>query len=145
MTVDELLPVLASYRQQVEPAWSPATAHKGYTGAVGSPVGQCGVTSAWLQNRLYEDHGIESLYCVGKAKTDTGWVDHCWLEVPGPVHLLTIDLTVDQLRPGEPLMATLYDRWSAGLDYLASLRLSLAEVEADPVQERLTLLVGAMG
>lgn len=65
MNLDELRPILAGYRAQVEAAWSPATAHESYEGKAGGPAGQCGVTSAWLQRRLAEDHGIGSSFWIG--------------------------------------------------------------------------------
>jgi hypothetical protein len=95
VTPDELRPILHGYRKQVEQAWSKATAHPRFEGSDGNPVGQCGVTSAWLQKRLAEDHGIETTYCCGPVYLNHRVVtaDHCWLELGG----LVIDLTAGQM------------------------------------------------
>lgn len=84
MTHEPLRPILTEYRTQVETAWSADTAHPDYPGAAGSPVGQCGVTSAWLQQRLLEDHSIDATYCTGPVFGPAGGcldAHHCWLEV----------------------------------------------------------------
>lgn len=96
MTPDELRPILAGYRKTVEPAWSQATGHPLFPSTAGSAVGQCGVTSVWLQERLLEDHGIESVFCGGSVYVNHRVVEvhHCWLEVGEMV----IDLTADQIE-----------------------------------------------
>lgn len=123
--------ILADYRATVEKAWTADTAHEGYEGAAGSPVGQCGVTSAWLQRRLLEVHGYPTWYCEGFAYHGPEWteVHHCWLAFgAGRV----IDLTADQFPA--PVMA-----------YLPS-RVLTADIAGDePVQERLALLTEAVG
>lgn len=83
----------AAYRERVSKAWGPATAHPGYKAAGGSPVGQCGVTSAWLRDQLEIDHGIRAELRCGHIYTPHGsfW-NHCWLDVDGVV----VDLTADQ-------------------------------------------------
>lgn len=92
---------LTAYRAQVQAAWSEQTAHEDYAGAPGSPVGQCGVTSAWLQQRLSEDHGIRGTYCTGPVFAPAGGcldAHHCWLEVgtASDPDRVVLDLTADQ-------------------------------------------------
>lgn len=84
--------LLRSYRDQVQPAWTAETAHPGFPGEAASPVGQCGVTSAWLQQRLADDHGIHSSFLHGTLAYIGGFADHCWLTVGGQV----VDLTASQ-------------------------------------------------
>jgi hypothetical protein len=109
VTPDELRPILTAYRKQVEQGWSKATAHPSYEGADGSPVGQCGVSSAWLQRRLLEDHGIATAYCYGAVYSNHRVVgaDHCWLELGAGPDRLVIDVTADQM-PGVSDFPVLY-------------------------------------
>ena len=89
MTPDDL----AAYRARVSKAWSPATAHPGFAGADQSPVGQCGVTSAWLQKQLAGDHRLRAWLQNGVVRVHGElFINHCWLEVDGVV----VDLTADQ-------------------------------------------------
>jgi hypothetical protein len=92
MTPQELRPLLAGYRATVRQAWTPDTAHG--NGKAGSPVGQCGVTSAWLQQQLKTDHGIDTDYFEGTVWLDSKRItdEHCWLQVDD----IIIDLTGDQ-------------------------------------------------
>jgi hypothetical protein len=92
MTPQELRPLLAAYRATVRQAWTPDTAHG--DGEAGSPVGQCGVTSAWLQQQLKTDHGVDTDYFEGTVWLDSKRVtdEHCWLQVDD----IIIDLTGDQ-------------------------------------------------
>jgi hypothetical protein len=94
-----LRPLLAAYRQQIEPAWSDRTSHPDFPGALGSPTGQCGVTSAWLQQRLRDDHGIDTTYYVGQVWLYSALLerDHCWLQVDD----IVIDITASQLGLNE--------------------------------------------
>lgn len=144
MNLDELRPILAAYRAQVEPAWSPATAHPNYDGKAGDPAGQCGVTSAWLQRRLREDHGIETTYCVGDVHQGftKSLRDHCWLEV-GPDRYV-VDLTIDQAWPRVEFVGRHWDLQQAGLDYQAHRWLTPEALLADKVQPRLALLTEAL-
>ena len=128
--------VLTGYRERVQPAWSAATAHPDFPASPGDPAGQCGVTSAWLQKRLQEDHGMQTLYCVGRV----GRPSHCWLETGN----LVIDLTVDQFLPGQPYAAALWQRWEAGLNYRLDYCLPLYAVASDPVAPRLKILEEAL-
>lgn len=145
MTPDELRPILTAYRAQVEKAWTKATAHPDFEGADGSPVGQCGVTSAWLQQRLREDHGIDTYYCVGDVMSVRGVeaVDHCWLETADRT---VIDITADQMEwlTNMPVVcfahATLKHHW---IDYQAATRVPLPH-SGDPVADRFALLTGAL-
>lgn len=92
---------LVAYRRVVEKGWTAKTAHPRFTGLNGRPMGQCGVTSAWLQKRLREDHGIEALYCVGEVSGPDGTMPHhCWLQHGRDVY----DLTIDQRWPDMPFV-----------------------------------------
>lgn len=149
MNLDELRPILAGYRAQVETAWSPATAHPNYDGKAGDPAGQCGVTSAWLQRRLREDHGIETTYCVGNVACgfhDERLEGHCWLEIADNMFgRVVIDLTADQC-PCLPVLLL----WSrARLEandarYAPVRRLSEEQVSRDRVASRLAILTEAL-
>jgi len=149
VNLDELRPILHAYRAQVQQAWSPETAHEGFEGKPGDPAGQCGVTSAWLQRRLREDHGIEALYCVGTVYIGFPWrvasPHHCWLEIdPGRV---VIDLTAGQVEfasAAQLLYARYRELIQGGIDYHPHCRWSAASVLADPVQARLALLQEAL-
>lgn len=144
MTPGELRPILAEYRTRVQPAWSKATAHPDHDAADGSPVGQCGVTSAWLQQRLREDHGGETLYCAGNrypARREPG-SDHCWLEHIG-TNFVVIDLTADQYEGGQAVTCDAFlDLADRGIHYVTH------ESTPDPygtdLQQRLALLESAL-
>ncbi|HEY9410654.1 MAG TPA: hypothetical protein VIP77_13835 [Jiangellaceae bacterium] len=144
---DTLRPILAAYRAEVQPHWSAATAHPDYEGAAGSPVGQCGVTSAWLQRRLAEDHGLEVRYCTGTriaSPTDLG-SSHCWLELLYGATLV-IDLTADQFPNGEPITFASYaEIASSGVWYVTRHDAPASEMATDPVQPRLAILTEAVG
>ena len=86
VTLDDL----AALRAKVQQAWTVETAHLGWCGAAdGKPDGQCGVTSAWLQEQLT----IQSWFYFGTVTIDGAiHLDHCWLEIDGVV----VDLTADQ-------------------------------------------------
>ena len=136
----ELRDILTGYRATIEKAWSPATAAPGYPGKTGSPIGQCGVTAAWLQQRFREDHGIDTTYCTGSLRCPYDGMrlgSHCWLEGDGWV----ADLTSDQISCGLPTWTTPY---TSGGCYFAVRRLSPGELAADPVQERLVVLLEAL-
>lgn len=142
MNLDELRPILAAYRKQVEPAWSAATAHPDYEGKPGDPTGQCGVTSAWLQRRLREDHGIET------AIRFLAW-SHCWLETvePGDAYPVVIDLTANQWPQTEKWVVVcdeFTDLVRQDLLYVYIQSLTHEQLLADPVQERLALLTEAV-
>jgi len=91
-TPQELRPLLADYRTTVQKAWSPDTAH--INGEAGSPAGQCGVTSAWLQQQLKTDHDLDTDYIHGSVWLESKRLtdDHCWLQVND----IILDLTGDQ-------------------------------------------------
>jgi hypothetical protein len=92
VTPQELRPLLAGYRAIIQKAWTPETAHS--NGTAGSAAGQCGVTSAWLQQRLKDDHGLDADYFEGSVWLDskplTG--EHRWLQAGD----IVIDLTGSQ-------------------------------------------------
>jgi hypothetical protein len=150
VSLDELRPILTGYRTKVEAAWSPATAHPDYEGKAGDPAGQCGVTSAWLQRRLAEDHGVETIYCVG----DMHWNDwrigglHCWLEAgeAGDPGRVVIDLTADQFSEIDEVVCDTHDdlMWRDWVEYEAMKRLTPEDLLADAVRPRLALLEAAL-
>jgi hypothetical protein len=136
--------ILTAYRTQVEAAWSAATAHEDYPGTAGSPVGQCGVTSAWLQQRLTEDHGIRATYCTGAVFGRTGGcldAHHCWLEIgtAGDPDRLVLDLTADQFGL-DPVVYATWNllAWRDRVFYEARTR------DRETPQPRLALLTGAL-
>jgi hypothetical protein len=147
VNLDELRPILAAYRKQVEPAWSAATAHPDYEGKPGDPTGQCGVTSAWLQRRLWEDHGIATTYCHGSA-----WClgnrtldDHCWLEIGEGMDRLVVDLTAEQV-PGlrHWISAPFGQLCDYQIAYVAASRHTAEQPLPAAVQDRLALLTEAV-
>jgi hypothetical protein len=145
VTPENLRPILAGYRSQVEQAWSKDTAHHDFYGSDGSPVGQCGVTSAWLQQQL-KTHGINATYCAGPVYNPTGTVEplHCWLEVgaAGDPERLVIDLTADQLGL-EPVVCATWNllAWRDRVFYESHQRCAEAD---EAVHPRLSLLTGAL-
>jgi len=149
MNLDTLRPILQGYREQVAPAWSPATAYNG-EGKQGDPTGQCGVTSAWLQRRLTEDHGVETVYRIGSAwrlGDDEQLRDHCWLEIGEGWERVIIDLTAGQMEglPGDAVFCeTFQTLCSYEISYVADRRLDAAELAADSVQPRLAVLEAAL-
>ena len=150
MTPDELRPILTAYRRQVEKAWTKATAHPDYDGADVSPVGQCGVTSAWLQRRLREDHGIGSTFCGGHVWLFNRCVadDHCWLEIGDGPHRTVVDLTASQIRgleSWEIVCSTECALPGGVIFYRAHRWPSLAELDVDgEFAPRIALLAGAL-
>ena len=152
MTPDELRPILAEYRTRVSAGWSKATAHPDHDAADGSPVGQCGVTSAWLQQRLLEDHRVETYYCVGQLHhlTFTSPSPHCWLQFGRPNYAdrVVVDLTADQVSGLEIHKAICSTHVSLAvtqwLYYDDFARLTAADLADDPVQRRLAILKGAL-
>jgi len=149
VNLDELRPILHGYRQQVQQAWSPATAHPGFDGKAGDPAGQCGVTSAWLQRRLLEDHGIAAWYCEGRVDCfghDHSIRWHCWLEIGGmDWSRRVIDLTADQIPcwDGTFLYATYWVLLEDFARYSADVRLQEPE-GLDDLRHRLTILTEAL-
>lgn len=105
----ELRPVLEGYRRRVERAWSAGTSHPEYNGAAGSPVGQCGVTSAWLRERLLLTYGVRTTFCVRAVYLNHNVIEdhHCWLEIGEDERRLVIDVTADQM-PGVSDFPVLY-------------------------------------
>lgn len=145
MTPAELHPILTAYRQTIQPAWSTASSHPGFPTTPGSPVGQCGVTSAWLQQRLQDDHGIRTTYCVGTVLINAAWTDtHCWLETGNHPDSQVMDLTADQLGLEPVLAATYGELAQRRIYYVIDRRLTAGQVTSDPVMDRLAVLTGAL-
>ena len=158
MTLTDILrPILAAYRQEVQPHWSPATAHATFPSGQGTPDGQCAVTSAWLMKRLLDDHGIQSTFCAGVAyHLGDDELDHCWLEIDTGEVEIVVDLTADQIRvttvSGLPslmnrrvICSTLDDLFRYGIEYAPLRRLTPEQLLADPLQARLAILTEAVG
>ena len=149
MTPDELRPILHGYRQQVQKAWTTATASPYYNGADGSPVGQCGVTAAWLQERLREDHGVETLFCVGRVICTAHGLtlrNHCWLEIGDMTWDRTvIDLTADKVPcwDGTFLYASYWVLCEEFARYSSDVRLPEPEWGED-LRPRLAILTKAL-
>lgn len=147
MTPDELRPILQSYRKQVEQGWSKATSHPSFEGADGSPVGQCGVTSAWLQQRLKEDHGIEAFCALGAVYNSLGLFDtrHCWLEIGEGCNPLIVDLIADQYGLPEVVCDTHHELilrdW---FTYEADTLWSLQPASGEEVESRFAILTKAL-
>ena len=147
---DTLRPILAAYRAEVQPHWSPATAHPDFDGKAGDPAGQCGVTSAWLQRRLAEDHGIAAWYCVGRVMCATHGQtlrNHCWLEIGDMTWDRTvIDLTADQIPcwDGTFLYASYWVIYEEFARYSADVRLPEPEW-GDDLRPRLAILTAEVG
>lgn len=131
MNPQELRPLLAGYRATIQHAWTVDTAAEGYDASPGSPVGQCGVTSAWLQQRLKTDHGIDTDYFEGSVWLDSRRLtdDHCWLQVDD----IVIDLTGEQYALNEVVCGYWRDLVPV---YLGR--------PGNPPRERLRLLEGAL-
>ena len=147
---DTLRPILEAYRQEVQPHWSPASAHPDFDGKQGGPAGQCGVTSAWAQRRLREDHGIVAWYCAGAVRINHHVVQaaHCWLEINDGRDWLVVDLTAGQI-PRVSDLPILYAAYSElrqdGIAYLYRRRFTAEQLLADPVQGRLAVLTSEVG
>ena len=145
MSPDVLRSILAAHRAQVQLAWSKETAHGDFYGSTGSPVGQCGVTSAWLHQQL-KRHSIYSTYCTGSIYNPAGCVEpnHCWLELgaAGDPNRLVIDLTADQIGLG-PVVCAAWNllAWRDRVFYEAHQRSGEAH---EAVRPRLSLLTGAL-
>jgi len=117
VTPQELHPLLTGYRSTVQKAWSVGTAKEGHDASPGSPVGQCGVTSAWLQHRLNLDHGIATQYCVGTVWINDKWTpEHVWLEIPD-VFRTVVDITGDQFGLPEVVCGTYLELTQLGAHY----------------------------
>ena len=146
---DTLRPILTAYRAEVQPHWSPATAHPDFDGKQGDPAGQCGVTSAWVQRRLAEDHGVYAWYCVGSVWLNNRRIaTHCWLELDEGKDRLVADVTASQFA-GVSDLPVLYASHSElvqdGITYLYRRRFTTEELLADPVQARLAILTSEVG
>lgn len=114
-----MIEILTAYRREIEPAWSEGTGHPAYEARSGSSDGQCGVTSAWLRERLEADHGLHADfrcgYVVAYGEEHLG---HCWLELDGVV----IDLTGDQFGLPEVVCGAPEGVSYRGVPYLAPTR-----------------------
>lgn len=150
MTPDELRPILAEYRKRVSAAWSKATAYAAFPSRPGTSDGQCGVTAAWLQERLAEDHGLEARFTEGTAyhRAADEELDHCWLEIGRGWQRVIIDITADQLdglHDSPVICATFPELCSGHVSYIARRRLTAEEVRADvALRPRLALLEAAL-
>jgi hypothetical protein len=148
-----LLPI----RQDLERAWDGRTR---YAKAVYGPddpasKGQCGVSSAYLADRL-ETAGYEVVFCEGDAffeveDTSVGTIDHhCWLLLPagegnskkGITRDVIVDITADQ-APGHQT-AIIHETEAAlrerGIFYVARKSRPGTEVDNAGLVNRLDIL-----
>ncbi len=147
---------LRSYRKRLQDAWSDETIHESFRSAPGEQApasrGQCGVSSAWLVEKLrVADRSLELSYCYGDVQStvydEPVLPRHCWVEVgakndPGR---LVIDLTGDQVGSlrDYPVLCLPHDELIRELriDYQANhVRLNPDELRSDLVQHRLGIL-----
>jgi hypothetical protein len=144
------------YRKLLQDAWSDRTIHESFRSAPGEQApasrGQCGVSSAWLVERLRTaDRSLELSYCYGDVLStvydEPVLPRHCWVEVgakndPGR---LVVDLTGDQAESlrDYPVLCLPHDELIHYLrvDYQAThVRLNPDELRGDLVQQRLGIL-----
>lgn len=148
MNLTDLRPILAAYRQQAQAAWTPETAHAEFEGKAGDPAGQCGVTSAWLQRRLAEDHGVHAWFAEGTAyRLGDDELDHCWLEIGHGWQRVIVDITADQLDGMDrPVVCATYPELCAEyVSYIARRRLTAADLRADDaIRPRLAIFEQAL-
>lgn len=118
---------------------------------MGSPAGQCGVTSVWLARKLRSDFGIEAMYCYGKLEFAGAYPEsvdrHCWLEVTSISGATTvIDLTADQaVGFTEPIIVAEEDSLRArGIYYRARIKKPLDVLPDDAVWTRYLVLADSM-
>lgn len=147
---------LRYYRKRLQDAWSDQTIHESFRSAPGEQApasrGQCGVSSAWLVEKLrVVDRSLELSYCYGDVLStvydEPVLLRHCWVEVgakndPGR---LVIDLTGDQVESlrDYPVLCRPHDELirELGIDYQANhVRLDPDELRNDLVQHRLVIL-----
>jgi len=151
---------LSYYRKRLQDAWSDETIHESFRGAPGEQApesrGQCGVSSAWLVEKLRAaDRSLELFYCYGDVLStvydEPVLPRHCWVEV-GDEHdpgRLVIDLTGDQAESlrDYPVLCLPHDELIHRLrvDYQAThVRLDPDELRDDLVQRRLGILKGRL-
>ncbi|MEV8371838.1 hypothetical protein AB0P21_03825 [Kribbella sp. NPDC056861] len=146
---------LEGYRQVLQGGWSERTCHESFLEPAGPGVptsrGQCGVSSAWLAEKLEARLVRHVTYCYGDVYSvgqDESIVlgRHCWIEVgrESDSSRLVVDLTGDQsdaLRQHEVLHGP-HDELQIRLDvdYRARIRLKPSELVDDLVYERLIIL-----
>src|SRR5512133_3186825 len=147
-----LLPVVASFRAFLSPAWDfdtvyPETATRS-SWIPRTPDGQCGVSSAWLAETLHKEFSMSSIFCEGSLIFDgqqaEDVLDHCWLELEGSDgEELILDLTCDQAqgfdRPIVLDARTYLDR--QGVRYIPRDRLSISDLPGSPVWPRYQTLL----
>jgi hypothetical protein len=107
-------------------------------------VGQCGVTSAWLQEQLWKDHMLVTTYCIGYVYTGfshKGSEEHCWLELDD----IVIDLTADQLDVGLHVVCEESEALRRRLiDYNSVTRFFVLPSEDADLRRRLALIYKAL-
>ncbi|TDO45252.1 hypothetical protein EV643_11325 [Kribbella sp. VKM Ac-2527] len=153
---DALFDALRYYRNQLQDAWSDETIHESFRSASGEQApasrGQCGVSSAWLVERLRaDDRSLKLSYCYGDVLStvdDTPVLPrHCWVEIgdeddPGR---LVVDLTGDQAESlrDYPVLCLPHDELRRDLrtEYRVTyVRLDPEGLRNDLVQPRLGIL-----
>jgi|tagenome__1003787_1003787.scaffolds.fasta_scaffold20953738_4 hypothetical protein len=141
---------LYAYRLALAEEWSESTVHPAFTFRPNGPVGQCGVSSAWLLHELPWLLRVRSRYCVGDIRVcDQTLQFHCWIELGNPTSARrwVIDLTCDQyeLLSDRPFVCDRHGRLvDLAIEYRALLRLSAQELRHDPVWRRTEVLAAGM-
>lgn len=143
---------LRGYRNILEEGWSTNSIHQDYVDGYRprEPYGQCGVSSAWLVDRLASQLNTASRYCYGSLSfkdSESGIPSHCWVEIEIDDNTYVIDLTADQ-APGfekQIVFAADAELRAQGTYYRAEWRKSLDDLPADPVWERVQELRKTIG
>jgi hypothetical protein len=148
------------YRKRLETdGWSDDTIHPSYLETrrpdVAPSHGQCGVSSAWLLEKLQVEQRIRGTYCYGDVLSAVDGSPilprHCWIEIGDPEALnrLVIDVTWDQVEGlvRESVLCEPHDDLlkQEAVNYAASMRSSFAELRNDLVWDRFVNLKQALG
>lgn len=154
--VRRLMKQLDEYRLVLAPAWSINTVHPWYPVTPDKPAshGQCGVSSAWLMRRLSWSWRIRARYCHGDILFDNGESGkadfHCWIEIgrSSSSRRLIVDVTCDQFEVFRNILV-LCERHGGlvrrSIEYKATTRMRLKELEGDDVWSRLRCLEEVTG
>jgi hypothetical protein len=139
---------LPGYRATLEDRWSLSTIHPDYTESyrVKDPLGQCGVSSAWLARQLSRQFHVTATYCYGSLnfqRDESAAVPrHCWVEIDIAGTVFIVDLTADQATGFDEQIVFESESGlrNRGLHYDARVRKGIEELLWDPVWPRVCLL-----
>ena len=130
-------------RSFLERGWNRRTVHPQYSDqyAQASPLGQCGVSSAWLGYRIRDRLGISASYCYGDLFVDKpggqSVPHHCWLEIAHGSATIIVDVTADQAGIAEKVIVEdILALESRGLRYRPNSRRPLDHLQRDDVWSR---------